>query len=54
MRIDRRWLGAEVFTALLVTLVALAITDENFIFVAVQIAIVMGTVRAFDAQAPLR
>lgn len=44
MRIDRRWLGAEVFTALLVTLVALAITDANFIFVAVQIAIILITV----------
>lgn len=46
MRFDRRWLGAEVFTGLLVTLVAVAIADANFIFVAVQIALILGTVGA--------
>jgi voltage-gated potassium channel len=44
IQIDRRWLGAEILTGVLVTLVAFAITDANFIFIAVQIAIILITV----------
>jgi voltage-gated potassium channel len=52
MRISRRWLGAELFTGLLVSLVAVAITDAYFIFVAVQIAIILVTVGAIHWMFP--
>jgi voltage-gated potassium channel len=51
-RIDRRWLGAELFTGLLVSLVAFAITDAYFIFMAVQIAIILAAVGTIHRMFP--
>ncbi len=45
-RIDRRWLGAELFTGFLVSLVAFAITNSYFIFVVVQVVIILAAVGA--------